>query len=255
MRSLLLAFVFAAPALAQGAPAAPDGMVYVPAGEFIAGTDESDSSDFNQRDNVPLNANDARPQHKSVTGAFFIDVTEVTNAQYQKYCLATGAATPPHWTDGQIPEGQNNFPVQRVNWYEAGAYAKWAGKRLPTETEWEKAARGTDGRKYPWGDNWDDDKGNVSSTAPRAVSQSPAGASPYGALDMIGNVAEWTTSWWQAYPNAPTKQPNFGTQFKVVRGGAWSSNAVQGQTWYRGVAVPRTRIEWIGFRCVQDAPA
>ncbi len=229
-------------------------MVYVPAGEFIVGTNEADNSEFNRRDNVPLNANDARPQHKTTTGAFFIDTTEVTNAQYQKYCDATGVPTPPHWKAGKFAAAQAEFPVHHVNWYEASAYAKWAGKRLPTEAEWEKAARGADGRIYPWGNDWDASKANNSSLAPRAVGQYAAGASPYGALDMSGNVAEWTSSWWQAYANAPTKQPDLGTKYKVVRGGAWSSNTLQAQTWYRGAAGQRTRIEWIGFRCAQAAP-
>ncbi len=254
MRLLLLTCVLAAPVFAQKSPPTPpEGMVYVPAGEFSMGTNDADSSEFNQRDNVPLNANDARPQHKATTGAFFIDKTEVTNAQYQKYCDATDVPTPPHWKDGKFPDGEADFPVQRVNWYEAGAYAKWAGRRLPTEIEWEKAARGTDARRFPWGDNWDADKANSSSAQSRAVGQYTAGASPYGALDMSGNVAEWTSSWWQSYANAPTQQPAFGTKYKVVRGGAWSSHGNQGQTWFRGIASPRTRIEWIGFRCVQEA--
>ncbi len=240
------------PALAQKTPAPPAGMVYVPPGEFTMGTNTADPSDFNQRDNTPLNANDARPQHKATTGAFFVDKTEVTNAQYQKYCEATGALVPPYWKDGKFPDGQADFPVHHVNWYEASAYAKWAGKRLPTEIEWEKAARGTDARDFPWDGDWDDNKANSSSAAPIAVGQYPAGASPYGALDMSGNVAEWTSSWWQAYAGAPTKQPGLGTTYKVVRGSAWSSHGNQGQTWFRGVAGPRTRIEWIGFRCVQD---
>ena len=256
-RFLLLLCVFAAPSLAQTAatpPVTPPvGMVYVGAGEFIMGTNAADSSDFNQRDNVPLNANDARPRHKAKTDAFFIDVTEVTNAQYQKYCAATGASMPPYWLGGKIPTGQENFPVQRVNWYEANAYAKWAGKRLPTEAEWEKAARGTDGRDFPWGQNWDESKSNSNGTDPVAVGQYAAGASPCGALDMNGNVAEWTSSWWQPYAGSPTKQPGFGDTYKVVRGGAWSSKSNQGQTWFRGVAGPRTRIEWIGFRCVRDS--
>lgn len=230
-------------------------MVYVPAGEFTQGTDDADRSDFNQRDNVPLNANDARPKHKTVTGAFFIDVTEVTCAQYQKFCQATGVPVPPYWTDGNFPEGEAEFPVHHVNWYEARVYAKWVGKRLPSEAEWEKAARGTDGRSYPWGNEWDGGKANSSSDAPREVGKYPNGASPYGALDMVGNVAEWTDSWFDAYPKAPTSQPDFGTKLKVVRGGAWSSGQSLGQTWYRGVARPQTRIQWIGFRCVQDAPA
>lgn len=253
---LALPLLLAIPALAQDVPAAPtppEGMVYVPAGEFQMGTNNADGSDFNQRDNTPLNSNDARPQHQAQTGAFFIDVTEVTNAQYQKYCAATGAATPPHWTNGEIPEGQADFPVHHVNWYEASAYAKWSGKRLPTETEWEKAARGTDGRRFPWGNEFDGNKIVNGGDGPQVVGKRAGGASPYGALDMSGNVDEWTTSWFDGYPKSPTKQPDFGTTLKVVRGGAWFSGESLGQTWYRSVARPRTRIKMIGFRCVQDA--
>ena len=234
-------------------PAPPDGMVYVPAGEFSMGTNNSDRSDFNQRDNVPLNSNDARPQHNVKTGAFFIDKTEVTNAQYAKYCAATGVPTPPHWVDGKVPEGRADYPVHHVNWYEASGYAKWAGKRLPTETEWEKAARGTDGRRFPWGNDWDGGKA-ADGGAPEAVGKHPGGASPYGALDMSCNVAEWTASWFDGYPKSPTSQPDFGTTLKAVRGGAWISGDTLGQTWYRGVARPMARLEMVGFRCVKDAP-
>lgn len=256
MRSLLLlSFALAAPAFAQETPTPPAGMVYVPAGEFIMGTNNSDASDFNQRDNVPLGANDARPEHKATTGAFFIDKTEVTNAQYQKFCDATGVATPPHWKDGQFAEGQADFPVHHVNWYEATAYAKWAGKRLPSETEWEKAARGTDGRRFPWGSDWNGGKVASGGEGPQAVAKHPDGASSYGALDMSGNVAEWTASWFDGYANSPTKQPDFGTQLKVVRGGAWIDVDLLGQTWYRGVARPRARLTMVGFRCVQNTAA
>ncbi len=250
---LLLPFIFAAPVWAQDAnPTPPTGMVYVPAGEFTMGTNAADGSDFNQRDNTPLSANDARPQHKATTGAFFMDKTEVTNAQYQKYCEATGALVPPYWIGGKIPDGQADFPVHHVNWYEASAYAKWAGKRLPTEAEWEKAARGTDGRNFPWGNDFDGNKVANGGDGPQAVGAHPGGASPYGALDMSGNVNEWTTTWFDGYPNSPTKQPDFGTKYKVVRGGAWWSGEQLGQTWYREVARPQTRITMIGFRCVQD---
>ena len=251
---LVLATSLALPVFArQVVP--PAGMVYVPAGEFIMGSDDADDSEFNRRDNVPLRANDSRPQHKTTTGAFWIDKTEVTNAQYAKFCAATGVPAPPHWVDGVVPDGQADYPVYRVSWYEASGYARWAGKRLPSEAEWEKAARGTDGRRYPWGNDWDAGKAHTNGTEPREVGQFPNGASPYGALDMIGNVAEWTSSWWDAYPGAPTKQPEFGTRYKVVRGGAWAGTANVRQTWFRGVARPQTRIQWIGFRCVQDAPA
>ena len=239
---------------AAPAAAPPDGMVYVPAGDFTMGTDDRDSSDFNQRDNVPLNANDARPRHTAKTGAFFIDKTEVTCARYQKFCQASGVPVPSYWIGGGIPAGQDNFPVHHVNWYEARAYAQWAGKRLPTETEWEKAARGTDARNYPWGNDWDSGKA-VSSNEPVAVGQFPNGASPYGALDMCGNVAEWTQSWFDAYPKAPTKQPDFGTKLKAVRGGAWIGLNDLGRTWFRGASRPQARLMMIGFRCAKDAPA
>ena len=251
---LLFFIAFAHSAWAQEAaptPAPPAGMVLVAAGEFTMGTNNADSSDFNQRDNVPLSANDARPQHKPTTGAFWIDVTEVTNAQYAKFCAATGVRTPPHWADGKIPDGQAEFPVHHVNWYEASGYARWAGKRLPTEAEWEKAARGKDGRRFPWGNNYDGGK-IANGDGPEAVGKHPGGASPWGALDMAGNVAEWTSSWFDAYPKAPTSQPDFGTTLKVVRGGAWIGGESLGQTWYRGVARPMARLEMIGFRCVQD---
>ena len=256
MRFLLLTFALlaAVPAWAQTpAPTPPAGMVYVPAGEFTMGTNAADGSDFNQRDNVPLNANDARPQHKATTKAFFIDKTEVTNAQYREYCVATGVPFPPHWKDGEIPEGEDNFPIHHVNWFEASGYARWANKRLPTEAEWEKAARGTDGRRFPWGNNWDGGKVVNGGDGPQAVGQHPDGASPYGALDMAGNVNEWTSSWFDAYPKAPTKQPDFGTTLKVVRGGAWWSGESLGQTWYREVARPLSRLTMIGFRCARDA--
>lgn len=232
-------------------PAPPEGMVFVPAGEFLRGTNKNDSSDFNQRDNVPLNANDARPQHTSSTKAFFVDKTEVTNAQYKKFCDATGYAPPPHWKGGSFVDAEANFPVRFVNWYEASAYAKWAGKRLPSEAEWEKAARGTDGRTYPWGSEW---RGDVTNgEGPGEVGKFSGGASPYGALDMAGNVLEWTASWFEAYPNAPTKQPDFGRKLKVVRGGSWFNTQGHGQTWYRSVNRPQSRVMWIGFRCAKDA--
>jgi formylglycine-generating enzyme required for sulfatase activity len=229
-------------------------MVFVPAGEFTMGNDESDGSDNNQRDNVPLNSNDARPRHKARTGAFFIDKTEVTNAQYKKFCDATGIPVPPQWNDGQFPPAEAEFPVTRVNFYEASAYAAWAGKRLPTEIEWEKAARGEDGRLYPWGNDWDRSRVVWETSGPQAVGVHSGGASPYGVLDMAGNVMEWTSSWFDAYPKSPVKVPEFGQTLKAVRGGAWAGGPEKLRTWYRAVNRPQSRIEWVGFRCAKDAP-
>jgi formylglycine-generating enzyme required for sulfatase activity len=231
----------------------PENMVYVPAGNFTMGTDSKDGSDDNQGTNTPLNSNDARPRHTASTKAFFLDKTEVTNAQYQKFIEATGVAPPPHWPNGKFLENTANWPVTHVNWYEATAYAKWVGKRLPTEIEWEKAARGTDGRIYPWGNKYSPANLNGDSANLRDVGSFPTGASPYGALDMAGNVMEWTSTWFDAYPNAPTVQPDFGKKtLKIVRGGGKMGGSLLGQTWYRSVNRPLSRTMWVGFRCVKD---
>ncbi len=235
----------------------PPGMVYVPAGAFNMGTEKGD---MHGTHDIRL-FSDAQPEHKVDVPAFYLDKTEVTNAQYKKYCDATGYPVPPHWKNGQFAEGEAEVAVSLVNWWEAMAYAKWAGKRLPTETEWEKAARGTDGRTFPWPDGpdarpvFDTDKLVTGAKKPQTVGQKPAGASPYGVLDMAGNVFEWVIDWYEAYPGSTQKLPEFGKQFKVVRGGGFDSlpgfpliyNAL-----YRSVAKAQTRSEWIGFRCAKD---
>jgi len=236
---------------AQAAPTPPDNMVYVPAGPFLMGTNESDKAGAD----VPLGNNDARPLHTANTGAFFIDITDVTNAQYRKFCQTTHYPYPPQWTNGNYPSGQDNYPVVHVSFYEAKAYAAWIGKRLPTETEWEKAARGTDGRIFPWGSGWDPGRIVYGANGPQDVGSKPASASPYGVLDMAGNVFDWTSSWFDAYPNAPVQVSTFGKEFKVVRGGAFMGYQNIFQTFYRTVCKPESKTEWVGFRCVKDAPA
>lgn len=244
-------------ARAQDAPATPtppEGMVYVPAGDFLMGTNMSDGTDNNQDNNTPLAFNDARPQHTAATKAFFLDKTEVTNAQYKQFCDATHYPPPPQWINGKYPDGQDEFPVTRVTWYEARAYATWKGKRLPTEAEWEHAARGTDGRQFPWGANYDLDKISWGDAGLARVGSKPGGASPYGALDMAGNAAEWTSDWFDAYPGSPTKQPDFGNKrYKVVRGGAWFGSSDLNLAFYRQVCRPDQHNLWVGFRCAKDA--
>ncbi len=235
-------------------PVAPEGMVFIPGGEFWMGTDDADGSDNNQRDNVPLSANDARPRHRVTVAPFFIDKTLVTCAQYKKFCDATQIPPPPDWNGGEIPSGRADLPVTRINWYEASAYANWAGKRLPTESEWERTARGTEGRIYPWGNDWDDSKAVWNSNGPQPVGSKPEGATPEGVLDMAGNGFEWTSSWFDAYPGAPVKVPEFGQSLKVLRGGGWRGNPFLAKGWYRGVNRPQSRIQWATFRCVKDAP-
>ena len=202
--------------------------------------------------NTPRSNNDARPEHKVITGAFYIDKTEVTNEAYKRFCDATQYPTPPGWKNGAIPEGQEDFPVMRVSWYEAAAFAAWIGKRLPTEIEWEKTARGTDARLFPWGNNWDWTKVVTQRESAYKVGSKPDGASPYGVQDMAGNVYEWTANWYDAYPEAPIKFAEYGTSMKVIRGGGYDYQSIS-QTYFRSVAFPRTRSDWIGFRCAVDA--
>ena len=251
----LLAFVLIStqPLWAQGngtqQSQVPEGMVLVPGGEFTMGTNQKEALG----PNIPRSNNDARPEHKVTLPSFYIDKTEVTNAQYKAYCDATNYPTPPQWKEGKYPNGEDDFPVTHVSWYEARAYAAWAGKRLPTEAQWEKAARGSDKREFPWGNNWDAKRVVWHRNRPFKVGSKPNGASPYGALDMAGNVFEWTASWYDAYPNAPHQFAEFGTQMKTIRGGGFDGGDILARTHFRSVAYPSARSDMIGFRCVQDA--
>jgi iron(II)-dependent oxidoreductase len=252
---LVLTALFTGSAIAQDDPLAknaPEGMVYVPAGEFTMG---SSRGDMHGTHDIRL-FSDAQPEHKANVSAFYIDKTEVTNAQYKKFCDAAGYPAPPHWKNGSYPQGEADVAVTRVNWWEASAYAAWAGKRLPTEAEWEKTARGTDARQFPWGNAWDAERVITRQPKPQVVGQKPAGASPYGALDLTGNVFEWVDNWYLPYPGSTQQLPEFGKQYKVLRGGGF--DALPGfpavyNTAYRSVSRPQTRSEWIGFRCAKDA--
>ncbi|MGQ9626792.1 MAG: formylglycine-generating enzyme family protein [Anaerolineae bacterium] len=167
-------------------------MVYVPAGEFLIGSSEDD----------PDADSDEKPQHTVYLDAFWIYKTEVTNAQYRK-CVEAGACTLPYKTKYYDDPAYADHPVVSVDWNQAKAYSEWAGGRLPTEAEWEKTARGTDGRIWPWGDEWDANKVNSWEAGPHHITKVgsyPTGASPYGALDMAGNVWEWTGSLYKDYP-------------------------------------------------------
>ncbi len=194
-------------------------MVLVPAGEFLMGSKDDDK----------LAGANEKPQHKVNLDSYYIYKTEVTVVQYRKFCEATKRAMPkePSW------KWQDTHPIVNVTWDDAVAYAKWAGVNLPTEAQWEKAARGTDGRIYPWGNKWDETKcANWSNSGegdtPKGTHSDgsfPAGASPYGMMDMAGNVWEWCADWYGAdyYKTAPAKNstgPATGS-FHVLRGGSW----------------------------------
>jgi formylglycine-generating enzyme required for sulfatase activity len=191
--------------------------VYVPAGEFTMGAGDGDA--------------DEQPVHKVTLDDYWIMQTEVTNAQYER-CVRAGVCTAPNnsvWRDVRFAD----HPVTDVDWNQASVYAEWVGGRLPTEAEWEKAARGDDLRSYPWGNedptcalaNYEGCGGGT-----KAVGSHPAGASPYGALDMAGNVWEWVADWYGAnyYAQSPAENPTGPSSgdLRVVRGGSWFGNVV-----------------------------
>jgi serine/threonine-protein kinase len=224
-------------------------MVYVPEGDFRMGSDKS----------VDSNAlGDEIPQHKVYLDAFWIDRTEVTNAQYTR-CVSDKKCTAPHETKSDSRSSYyrkntySDYPVIYVDWTQANAYCAWAGRRLPTEAEWEKAARGPDGRIYPWGNQADNSKANYKSNDTTQVGSYPSGASPYEAWDMAGNVWEWVADWYSAtyYQDPPPvnpKGPDSGSG-RVRRGGGWFNFEEGVRTAYRIGSDPMNRDGSIGFRC------
>jgi formylglycine-generating enzyme required for sulfatase activity len=266
-----------------------EGMVFIPAGEFLMGSPEGEG------------AYDEHPQHKIYLDAYYIDKYEVTHASFKKFVEATGYVTdaerigsgyvwnPKDESYGPLSmEGVNwrypnkwmperpyypnswenykeadkmNYPVTQVSWNDAQAYTKWAGKRLPTESEWEKAARGTDGRKWPWGNVFDLNIGgvtthvNIGSDGPLSVGCFPTGVSPYGIYNMAGNVREWVADWYAvdyytySSQNNP-KGPSYG-KFRVLRGGSWrdykSHQVLSANRMYQTLDYSSN---FVGFRCV-----
>jgi len=219
-------------------------MVLVPAGEFTMGTTFEDES----------------PPRQVSVEAFEIDKSEVTNQEFQQFVEATGYQTEGEKTGEEdnwraYAEGKPRHPVVKVTWNDAQAYCEWAGKRLPTEAEWEKAARGTEGLTYPWGHEWDPDKANTRESGYRGttvVGSFPQGASPYGVMDMAGNVAEWTSDWYKAYPGSAFSSPYFGEKYRVIRGGGWFTEQELVRTTERSASSEDLRNDDVGFRCVRS---
>lgn len=211
--------------------------VFIPGGDFLMGSTLE---------------TDEQPEHTVTVTSFWISQTEITNAQYGR-CVEAGECTPPHNSDWETPE-RADFPVTHLDWGQASTYAHWAGGHLPTEAQWEKAARGTDGRTFPWGNEGADAQhlNFNSSQGPVAVGSYPAGASPYGVLDMAGNVEEWVADWYapdiyqQASNDNPTG-PDTGI-FRVVRGGSFNSSLGGVRAASRDRALPATYFDSVGFR-------
>lgn len=244
-----------------------DEMVLIPAGWFLMG-----SSKKTDRNAYPQEL----PQRRVYLDAYEIDKYEVTALQYLRFVLATDRPPLIDWRydGGNFQEAMANHPVMHVSWYDADAYCRWAGKRLPTEAEWEKAARGEDGRIYPWGNEpaglTRSNFGRTGLSGPVrdrperlmlyppiiSVDKYPNGVSPYGVYQMAGNVAEWVADWYDAkyYATAPDrnpKGPDRGTQ-KAFRGGGWIDSTPAVRAAARNGADPNTKMNWLGFRCARD---
>jgi formylglycine-generating enzyme required for sulfatase activity/serine/threonine protein kinase len=240
-------------------PSAPLDMVHVPAGEFIMGSDEGDRNE--------------QPVHTVYLDAFYIDKYEVTNAQFAQFLneqgnQEEGGVT---WLDigdedcritqsgGQYQpkSGYSDHPIIEVSWYGTKAYCQWVGKRLPTEAEWEKAARGTDERTYPWVGGIDCDHAQYWGCGGRTVpvGSKPKGVSPYGALDMVGNVWEWVADWYDSgyYAASPENNPKgpASGDYRVIRGGSWLDLEVNVRAALRRGDSPDSTLSSVGFRCAR----
>ena len=245
-------------------------LLYVPAGNFKMGSTgaqlaklEKICMDIGGQTQIECLAAyaDETPQHAVYLDAIRIDQTEVTNAMYAK-CVADGACDPPQKAQSATHTsyyGSSQFaayPVIYVDWSQADAYCTWAGRSLPSEAQWEKAERGTDGRTYPWGEKIDTDKANYNKNVGDGakVGGYPAGTSPYGALDMAGNVWEWTADWYYEgyYRDATTGRnptgPDSGTE-RTLRGGSWAGNETAQTTMIRLMYDPAKVSYNLGFRC------
>ncbi|MHC4778059.1 MAG: formylglycine-generating enzyme family protein [Planctomycetota bacterium] len=226
-------------------PPGLESMILIPEGSFLMGDD-----DYHWE----------KPRREIHIDAYWIDRLPVTHEEYFDFCRATDYPPPMHWHAGNFPHGKGNHPVNNVSLADARAFAAWAGKRLPTEAEWEKAARGTDGRAYPWGDTYDRslcncDGSKIGHTVP--VGSYPDGASPYGVLDMCGNVWEWVEGAWdpKVYATQPDRnpQPPVERLMDVLRGGTWSTLPLNCRTFSRCPALEGARMGYCGFRCVKSA--
>ena len=238
-------------------------MLHIPAGEFTMGSTAAEIDAIIARQSRAKTAQfeGEQPQHRVNLDGFYIYKHPVTVAQYRGYCESTGQEFP---REASWP-WEDSHPMMNVSWHDASAYAEWAGVSLPTEAQWEKAARGTEGLAYPWGNMWDPTKccngvgkGRIYQTAP--VGAHPAGASSYGVQDMAGNVCEWCLDWYFVfyYQTTPARNPPGPAHAlqRVIRGGSWHElEEYTLRCAYRGISDPTQKVSYIGFRCATCGPA
>ena len=248
---------------ATGAPATSSSgatdeteLVLIPAGEFTMGHNSS---------------YDTLPVRKMNLPAFYIDKYEVTNKRYKRFLDATGYKVPRSyqesadaayiwdWQKRMYPEEKGDDPVVLVSWDDAKAFCAWAGKRIPTEAEWEKAARGPKGKPYPWGNDWANGKANTSESGRKQTA--PVGTfkedvskhGEDGVYDLAGNVSEWVEEWFAPYPGNPMTSYEERNKYRVLRGGSWDYAHSIANGYHRQYALPQSQMTAIGFRCVKAA--
>lgn len=250
-------------------PALEKDMVYIPPGPFVLGTDRKDTGRALEMGLPRPFYKDEGPEQRLLGKGFYIDRHEVTNRRYAAFIKAIDYFKPPHWEGGTYPEGQDERPITWVTWFDAANYCDWAGKRLPMEKEWERAARGKDGFEYPWGNEFDPARAHLSDKAGsktelKNVGSFPDGASPEGVQDLVGSVWEWVQDDYGPYKGNTAENPEFGSGLKVLRGQSSSYighfpgelyNQVLkefARSGYRQYSNPDVGASDVGFRCVRD---
>ncbi len=236
-----------------------EGMVYIPAGEFIIGSNDEDNEslaeEFGAREIFFKNE---QPVRKIYLKDFYIDKFETTNENYRQFIIKAGYPPPSKWENNTYETGRGNYPVKNVNWQNAYSYCASMGKRLPTEGEWEKAARGPNGNIFPWGNEFDVEKANLNTGDTVPVESMPEDKSFYGVFDMAGNIGEWTSSWYEPYPGSTFKSKDFGNKYKVIKGAAGNTEGhynlikIFSRSSYRSYFPSKLKVEDVGFRCAKD---
>ena len=234
-------------------------MILIPGGSFLRGRSHDLPDDGLKW--FPNLLKDERPTRKTVVDSFYLDKHEVTNLQYAKYLEATGGDAPYYWPDGKPPIGKQDYPVVNVSWHEASAYCRWSGKRLPSEAEWEYAARGRHAAlKYPWGKEEPSKEKHArfdGIDGPGKVGQFPE--NDFGLCDMAGSVWEWCSDWYgrNYYARAPAQNPRGPAKgrYRTLRGGSWADEAKFLTCSYRSFARLGERSPTIGFRCAKSPVA
>lgn len=228
----------------------PAGMVLIPSGSFTLGASSEDGIE-----GIDVGV-DQIPRHRISLKSFYIDQNEVTVGEYRQFVQQTRHQEPCIWTDPGFSKPPDQETLSDVSYFDAEAYCEWKGKRLPTEEEWEKAARGTDGRRWPWGNDFYKERTNTLESGLKKVvppETFQGDVSPYGVHDMAGNVMEWTSSWYEPYPGNTLKRTAFGKKFKILRGGTWSESATPfARTTHRFPVLPSIAQPDFGIRCAKD---